>query len=153
MGEIVTTTGKVTKRKRMKVNYGMWTIPKSGVAVATFKNAKAFRTPDAVGIEWDRITRRITKDIDNDIILEDIRPRSMGVSKNIGTRNLDEPATISVIVEFTDKPERNKNDAKVQNDECSEKFSWADATDDEFYEKGAYYAMEGFGKRDDTRDR
>ena len=114
--------GKPTRRKRWKKDYGTWTVPKLGVAQAMFKNAKAHRIPERLGITWNRITRRITRDVKNDVVIEDIKPKDLKMNKETGLRNLDRCTDISVIVEFEDSVDILRRSPKVK--------SWADITDE-----------------------
>ena len=114
------TSDRPARRSKWKANYGHLTIPEAGTARAIFKNAKAHRIPDGIGIEWERITRRITKDIGSGAVLEDVRPKDTNMKLEVGLTNLERCADIAVLVKFED----NK-------DSLGEKVYWADVEDEE----------------------
>ena len=75
----------------MKAGNGTWK--------ASFKNARAYRSPSSAGIPWGSVLRRTTSDTNTLETLQDLYPRISDVPEWQANALFDRPRDITVEVE------------------------------------------------------
>ena len=65
-----------------------------------FRGARAHRAPESMGVAWDQVTKRVTKDTESGDIVEEIHPRRDRLPRAHGLRNLEHVTDIEVAIEY-----------------------------------------------------